>query len=91
MVITMDVSLKPEQAEFVQTQIVSGRYENPEDVIERALSLLAEWEKSYDQWVQETREKVDEGLRQAERGEVLDGETVMTQLKEKIKRAKEEA
>lgn len=84
----MKFSLKPEQAEFIQTQIVSGRYETPEDVIERALSLLAEWEKSYDQWIQETREKVDEGLRQVERGKILDGKTVTTQLREKVQKAR---
>ncbi|MGF1519706.1 MAG: hypothetical protein ACFCVB_18155 [Nodosilinea sp.] len=50
-----------------------------------------EWEKSYGQWIQETREKVYAGLRQAERGEVLNGETVMAQFREKIQRAKEEA
>ncbi|MFQ4140100.1 type II toxin-antitoxin system ParD family antitoxin [Nodosilinea sp. PGN35] len=87
----MDVSLKPEQAEFIQTQIANGRYENPEDVIDRALSLLVEWEKSYDQWLQETRQKVDEGLKQIERGEVVDGEIVMNQLREKVKKAREEA
>lgn len=87
----MDVSLKPEQAEFIQAQIINGRYENPEEVIDRALSLLVEWEKSYDQWLQKTQQKVDEGLRQIERGEVLDGEVVMTQLREKIQKAQEEA
>lgn len=58
----MNFSLRPEQAEFIQTQIVSGRCETPEDAIERALSLLAEWEKSYYQWLQETHEKVYERL-----------------------------
>jgi antitoxin ParD1/3/4 len=87
----MDVSLKPEQAEFIQAQITNGRYENPEEVIDRALSLLVEWEKSYDQWLQETRQKVDEGLSQLERGAVIDGEVVMTQLKEKIRKAQEGA
>jgi antitoxin ParD1/3/4 len=59
--ILMNLSLKPEQAEFIQTQIVSGRYETPEDVIERALSLLAEWGKDYYQWLQETQKKVLKG------------------------------
>jgi antitoxin ParD1/3/4 len=87
----MNISLNPEQTELIQAQIISGRYENPEEVIDRALSLLAEWEKSYDQWLQETREKVDEGLRQAKRGEVLEGKTVMAQLREKVQKAKKEA
>lgn len=87
----MDVSLKPEQAEFIQAQITNGRYGNPEEVIDRALSLLVEWEKSYDQWLQETRQKVDEGLRQIEQGDVVDGEVVMTQLRDKIRKAQEEA
>ena len=50
-----------------------------------------EWEKSYDQWLQETRQKVDEGLRQVERGEVLDGEVVMNQLRETMQKVQEEA
>ncbi|PSN16753.1 type II toxin-antitoxin system ParD family antitoxin [filamentous cyanobacterium CCT1] len=87
----MDVSLGPEQTKFIEAQISKGRYGDPEEVIDRALSLLAEWEKSYDQWLQETRQKVDEGLRQIETGEVLDGEIVMAQLREKIQKAQEDA
>lgn len=85
----MDISLKPEQEQFVQTQIAKGRFANPDEVVGRALKLLEVWEQEYEQWVEETRQKVEVGLAQIERGEVLDGEVVVARLQEKLRKARE--
>ncbi|BAY61830.1 hypothetical protein NIES22_18970 [Calothrix brevissima NIES-22] len=85
----MYIQLKPEHEQFIQAQMATGRYENADDVIAKALKLLEEWEKGYQEWEEETRQKIAIGLAQIERGEVVDGEVVMARLTEKIRKARE--
>ena len=54
----MNIRLKPEDEQLIQGQIAQGKYQNPEDVISKALKLLEESEKEYQEWVAETRQKV---------------------------------
>ena len=64
----MNIQIKPELEQIIQAQIATGRYTNPEDVISKALKLLLEWDKGYQNWVEETREKVDIAIEQLDRG-----------------------
>lgn len=36
----MDITLKPEQVEFIRTRLASGRYRDADEVVEEALKLL---------------------------------------------------
>ncbi len=74
---------------IIQAQIATGRYANPEDVISKALKLLLEWDKGYQQWVEETREKVDVAIEQLDRGEGIEGDVVIAQLRDKLPQARE--
>lgn len=85
----MNIQLKAEYEQFIQTRIATGRYENAEDVIIKALKLLEEWEKGYQEWEEETQKKLTAGLASIERGEVLDSEVVMARLEEKLRLARE--
>lgn len=85
----MNIQIKPELEQIIQAQIATGRYSNPEEVISKALKLLLEWEKVYQQWVEETREKVEVAIDQLNRGEGIDGEVVVEQLREKLRKARE--
>ena len=85
----MYIQLQPEHEQFIQAQVASGRYTNPEEVVVKALKLLEEWEKGYKEWEDENRKKLAVGLAQIERGEVLDGEIVMARLEEKLRKARE--
>jgi antitoxin ParD1/3/4 len=78
----MYIELPPEHKQFIQNQVASGKYSNPEEVVVKALKLLEEWED-------ETLKKVTVGLSQIERGEVLDSKVVMARLEEKLKKARE--
>jgi len=60
----MNIQIKPELEQIIEAQIATGRYTNPEDVISKALKLLLEWDKGYQNWVEETREKVDVAIEQ---------------------------
>jgi antitoxin ParD1/3/4 len=85
----MNIQLKPEEEQFIQTQIAGGKYDNPEAVISKALKLLREWEKGYQNWIEETRQKVEVTAEQLERGEGIEGEVVVERLREKLRKARE--
>ncbi|RUR75459.1 type II toxin-antitoxin system ParD family antitoxin [Chlorogloeopsis fritschii PCC 9212] len=85
----MNITLKPEIEQFIQAQIATGRYANAEEVISKALKLLEEQDKEYQEWVEETRQKVDVAIAELERGEGLDGETVVMQILDRFQKARE--
>lgn len=67
-----------------------------EDALDMALVLLAEvvteqsadHEPEYLAWVEQTRLKIEVGIAAADRGEVLDADTVLAQLRRKVGAAK---
>jgi antitoxin ParD1/3/4 len=85
----MDITLKPEQEQFIQEKLQSGKYQTASEVIIEAFRLLAERDKRYEQWLEETREKVTIGLAELERGEGVNGEAVMAELRDMIHKARE--
>ncbi len=84
----MNIILLPQQEKFIQSQIAKGKYTNIEEVIDSALKLLEK--QDYEQWLDETRPKVQVGLEQLEKGEKVDGEIVIAQLKAKLKEMRQE-
>lgn len=85
----MNIELKPEHEQFIQAQIASGKFTNADEVIDVAFQLLEKINSEYAQWVEKTRQKVDVAIAEIERGEVLDGETVVMQILEKFQKARE--
>jgi antitoxin ParD1/3/4 len=84
----MNLTIKPELETFIQQEMLSGKYASPNEVIEAALNLL-EQQKSYDDWVTEVGEKIDVAVAQLDRGEGLDGQEVIDNLRSKLRKAKE--
>ncbi len=84
----MNITLKPEQSELIQQKLNSGKYNNAEEVIAEALQLLSQRDLEYQTWVEETREKVDIAIEELRRGEGIDGDVVIAQLKEKLRQAR---
>lgn len=85
----MNITLKPDQEAFIHAKLQSGQYQTVDDVIQEAFQLLDERDKAYEQWVSETRAKVDEGIASLERGEGIDGGTFVNQLLAKLKQARD--
>lgn len=85
----MNIQLKPELEQYIQAQVATGRYDSAEEVISKALKLLAKWDKGYQQWVEETREKVEVAIEQLDRGEGSDVEVVVERLRDKLRKARE--
>ncbi|MEZ2234591.1 type II toxin-antitoxin system ParD family antitoxin [Microcoleus sp.] len=86
----MKITLKTEQAELIQQKLNSGKYHNAEEVIAEALQLLYQRDREYETWVEETREKVDVAIEEIRRGEGIDGNVVIDQLKEKLRQARQQ-
>ena len=76
----MTISLKPEHEHFIQSQIETGRYSSPDDVLSEAFDLLSERERRID----ELRQEVAIGTEQIAKGQVVDGEAVFDRLQQKI-------
>ncbi len=85
----MNISLTTEQAKFIQEKIQTGRYSTTEQVINEALRLLEKRERHYQTWLEETRQKAVVGIEQLERGEGIEGEIVIANLREKLAKARE--
>ena len=84
----MTISLSPEHEQLIQAQLATGRYTNRSEVIAEALKLL-EKRNQYDRWVEEVRAKIDLAAEQLDRGEGIEGETVIAQLRAKLHNARE--
>ncbi|MBD2314622.1 type II toxin-antitoxin system ParD family antitoxin [Desertifilum sp. FACHB-1129] len=85
----MKVTLKPEQEQFIQSQIERGIFANPEQAIEAALRLLEEQSISYEQWLEETRAEVEVGLTQLKQGQKFPLEVAFEQLQQKLDKLRE--
>jgi antitoxin ParD1/3/4 len=81
----LTVSLPAELEDFVSSQVASGRYDSPSEVVSEGLRLLEELEIADDAALEDARPAIAVGLEQARRGELLDGEEVFKTLEERIR------
>ncbi|MBP0031146.1 hypothetical protein [Roseofilum sp. Guam] len=94
----MTITLSEKQTQVLTLLVQQGRYASLQEALDAALILLVdeteleepEDNPQYLQWLQQTRQKLEEGLQQSKRGEVLDGETVIAQLRQKVLSAREQ-
>jgi antitoxin ParD1/3/4 len=84
----MNLTLKPELAEFIQQEILTGKSASLEEAIEAALNLLKS-QSATDKLATELREKIDSAATQLDRGEGLNGEAVIAGLRAKLQAARE--
>lgn len=85
----MEINLSPEQVRLIEAELAQGRSSSPEEVITKALQVLARRREEYLEWVEEVREKVGEAEASLSRGERLPLEVVAENLQEKFRRARE--
>jgi antitoxin ParD1/3/4 len=71
------LTITPEQEKLIQNHLDTGRYVNAEEVLEIALQLLTRLDTEHQAWIEETRQQIAIGIAELDRGEGVDGETVM--------------
>lgn len=81
---TVNVSLTPELGAFLQSRVKSGRYQTTSEVVREALRLLQHQEQEREVSLKQLKAKLRRGAAQAERGDLLDGDTVFNELRELI-------
>jgi antitoxin ParD1/3/4 len=87
----MNIALKPEQEQFIQSQIDRGRFKSPEEAVIQAFKLLEKQEQDYENWIKDTRLKVDVAVAELDRGEGVELDLVIDRLHQKFQSAKESA
>lgn len=87
----MNVSLNSEISQLIQTQVESGKYASAEEVILAGIRLLEERSRIYKGRFEELRREITIGVEASDRGEVIDGETVFSQLQEKLQQRRDRA
>ena len=85
----MSITLNPEQETIVANLIATGSFQTADEVLQVALKLLETEQQSYQSWVAQTGTLVKEGIESLDRGEGVDGETVVNDLLAKLRQAKE--
>ena len=92
----MNLTLKPELTEFIEQEILTGKYASPDEAIEAALNLLKSQSATdrseltpREQLATELRKKIDSAAAQLDRGEGLDGDAVIAGLRAKLQAARE--
>jgi putative addiction module CopG family antidote len=88
----MNLTLKPELTEFIQQEILTGKYASPDEAIEAALNLLKS-KSATERLATELREKIDSTAAQLDReawalpnnGKGLNPEDVLNGLRAKLR------
>ncbi len=86
----MSITLEPKQERFIQEQVARGRFKSAHEVLAHAFMLLEQKYREDEAWIEDVRQKVDEARAEVARGDVLPLETVMAQLHDKFRQAREE-
>jgi antitoxin ParD1/3/4 len=82
----VNITLTPEQAKYIRSQLEKGKYNSVEQLISEALQLLDKQTRALEQKrLEELKLKIASGTEQIARGQVTDGEVVFARLQEKIR------
>lgn len=72
----MDIELPPNEAQFINGLVQSGQYQSPYDAIVDGVRLLMSQ--------QQLKADIQKGIDQLDAGEGIDGDTVFSELREKL-------
>jgi antitoxin ParD1/3/4 len=87
----LSISLPKSFEHFVSSEVASGRFRTPSEVVREGLRLLREQDKIQQAALKSARRKIDAGLAQAKRGKLIDGEAVFAALERRAQRPRRAA
>ena len=79
----------PQREAFVESQLITGQFHEPDEVIEMAFRLLEKSTIDDAEWVKSVREKVTIARLEVARGKALDGPSVVNEILDRFRQAKE--
>lgn len=80
----MSIRLTPGQEHFIQTKLQAGKYRSAEEILEIALQLLDEYDRSEAEWVEDVRVKIDAAIEASNHTAPIDGETFVNGILERF-------
>ncbi len=86
----INITLKPEHEIFIQSQINTGKYNNPDEVVDLALKLLEKFNNEYQESIPENRQKVELAIPELDNGEGFDEKNVINDILERLKKVSKE-
>lgn len=85
----MNITLNSEQERLITEQLAHGKYQSADEVMTKALQLLARQQQEYTDWVADVRIKTDEAAAELARGEGIPLDTFMAEIRAKFQRSRE--
>ncbi|MBC6452806.1 MAG: type II toxin-antitoxin system ParD family antitoxin [Hormoscilla sp. SP5CHS1] len=79
----MTILLTPEIEQLIDEQVKSGRYQSASEVVLEGLRLLSMRDQIDKRRFAELKQEIAMGIEAADRGELVDSETVFRELREK--------
>jgi antitoxin ParD1/3/4 len=86
----MSINLTLDQERFIQSKLQAGKYRSAEEVIEIALRLFEEYDRTEAEWIENVREKIDAAIAISEHTPPIDGETFINQILERFQQEHQE-
>lgn len=77
----MNVNLTPELEKLIREKVASGLYNNQSEVVRESLRLLHEQDRRRAAQTERLRTALAVGQEQADRGELLDGQEVIGEMR----------
>lgn len=78
------MSIPDDLRSFVREELARGRYRSLEEILAEGLRVLRDREAFIDKHRDELRSQIAAGVAQAERGELVDGEEAMEQIRREL-------
>ncbi len=85
----MSICLSFEQERLVQSKLENGKYRSAEEVLEVALRLLDEYERSEAEWNKEVQAKIEAAFEASNHTSPIDGETFVNQILERLRQTQQ--
>ena len=77
----MNITLTPEQSQFIQSQLATGNYQSSTEILQVAFNLLAEHENQQNPlWLTEVGERIDAAEASLARGEGVEFDSAIVQI-----------
>jgi antitoxin ParD1/3/4 len=85
----MNITLNSEQERLIEEQMSHGYYQSADEVMTKALKLLALQQQEYADWIADVRLKTDEAAAELARGEGIPLDTFMAKIQAKFQHSRE--